>query len=126
MLRSLNYAIEQNGLLDDSINQLFSLVTLLMKRQLQAIDTISSQVTINSEKEEMESHWKAAINGFIQYQLIGNKTEYECDIVKAKEYAISLRDATLTSILSLLELKFILSYQRTTWTVLSDVVTRVT
>lgn len=122
MLRSLNYAIEQNGLLDDSINQLFSLVTLLMKRQLQAIGTISSQVTINSEKEEMESHWKAAINGFIQYQLIGNKTEYECDIVKAKEYAINLRDATLTSILSLLELKFILSYQRTTWTVLSDVV----
>jgi helicase len=122
LLRSLNYKIEQNALLDDSINQLFSLTTLLMKRQLQAIGSMTSQLTRNSEKEEMESHWKSAINGFIQYQLTGNKTEYENDIAEAKEYALNLREATLTTILSLLELKFILSFQRTTWTVLSDMV----
>ncbi|MGG3889604.1 DEAD/DEAH box helicase [Metabacillus fastidiosus] len=122
MLKSLNYEIEENVSLDNSLNQLFSLVTLLMKRQLQAVVSLTSELSKNSEKEEIESYWKKAINGFSQYQLAGNKSEYQEEIAEAIEYALDLREATLTSILSLLELKFIISSQRTTWTVLSDFV----
>ncbi|MEK4157874.1 DEAD/DEAH box helicase [Paenibacillus sp. FSL E2-0230] len=120
MLRSLNYEIEQIGLLDGSLNQLFTFVTLLMKRQLQAVEKMISQDVGISDKEEIEFHWKAAIDGFIQYQLTGEKNDFEYEISEAKDQAIHLRDATLTTILSLLDLKFALSYQRTTWTILSD------
>jgi len=122
MLKDLNYAVEESVSIDENLNHLFSLVTLLMKRELQAIDILVSPTMVYSERGEMESHWNSAISNFSQYQLTGNNAEYKEEIAKAIEYAINFKDATLTTILKLLELKMNFSFHRTTWTVLLDLV----
>lgn len=120
ILKSLDYKIEENDLLDRSVNQLFSLATLLLRRQLQAIGSMSPQFSANTDSSEMDHHWEKAISDFSQYQLTGSNSNYKKEVSEAIEYALNLRDATLTTILSLLELKMDISYHRTTWTVLSN------
>lgn len=120
ILRSLDYKLEENSSLDNSINELLKIVTLLLKRKLQAIPPLSSKKVPNSDIEKMDMNWKIAIDKFRTFQLSGQFINYEEEIAKAINSAINLRDATLTTILALLELKMQISYQRTTWTVLSN------
>lgn len=120
ILKSLEYKIEENTLLDRSVNNLFLLVTLLLRKQLQAIKPVDMQLLGHSESNEMEYLWGKAISEFSKFQLTGVNANFNKDIVEAKELALNLRDATLTTLLTLLEFKMSISYQRTTWTVLSD------
>jgi helicase len=120
ILRPLDYKIEENELLDRSVNNLFLLVTLLLKRQLQAIKPTDIQLKGDSESNEMEYLWGKAISEFSNFQLTGVISDFNKDLAEAKELALNLRDATLTTMLTLLEFKLSISYQRTTWTVLSN------
>ncbi|NRG34426.1 DEAD/DEAH box helicase [Niallia circulans] len=120
ILESLEYKIEENTLLDRSVNNLFSLVTLLLRKQLQAIKPADMQLIGNSENNEMEYLWGKAINEFTKFQLTGVNGDFNQDLAEAKELALNLRDATLTTMLTLLEFKMGISYKRTTWTVLSE------
>lgn len=120
ILKSLEYKIEENELLDKSVNNLFLLVTLLLRKQLQAIKPLDIQLIGNSESNEMEYLWRKAISDFTQFQLTGVNGDFNKDLAEAKDLALNLRDATLTTMLTLLEFKMSISYQRTTWTVLSD------
>lgn len=120
ILKSLEYKIEVNTLLDRSVNNLFSLVTLILRKQLQAIKPTDMQLLGNTESNEMEYLWGKAISEFIKFQLTGVNGDFNKDLAEAKELALNLRDATLTTMLTLLEFKMSISYQRTTWTVLSE------
>lgn len=120
ILKSLEYRIEENELLDRSVNNLLSLVTLLLRKQLQAIKPADMQPIGDSESNEMEYLWGRAISEFTKFQLTGVNGDFNKDLAEAKELALNLRDATLTTMLTLLEFKMNNSYQRTTWTVLSD------
>lgn len=122
ILKSIEYKVEEKESLDRSLNNLLSLVTLLLKRQLQAIKPTNEQFIGNSESSEMEYLWGKAISEFSQFQLTGVTSNFYKDLVNAKELALNLRDATLTTMLTLLEFKINISYQRTTWTVLSDII----
>lgn len=122
ILRSLEYKIDEHELLDKSLNNLFYLVTLLLKRQLQAIKPNEMQHIGGSESDEMEYLWEKAISKFREFQLTGVTSDYYKDLADAKELALNLRDATLTTMLTLLELKMKISHKRTTWTVLSDLI----
>jgi helicase len=115
-----NYALEGEDPLDTSTNQLIQLVTRLLEGRLQSISSIIRQPSTTSEIGEMESYWKKGIEGFVTYQLFGDWSNYVSELSVAKRYAMSFNDTILTSILSLLELKFLFSYQRTTWTVLKN------
>ncbi|MEH7444734.1 DEAD/DEAH box helicase [Bacillus sp. JJ1122] len=120
ILKTLEYRIEENELLDRSVNNLLSLVTLLLRKQLQAIKPADMQLIGDSESNEMEYLWGKAISEFTKFQLTGVNGDFNKDLAEAKELALNLRDATLTTMLTLLEFKMSISYQRTTWTVLSD------
>lgn len=120
IVQSLEYRIEENELLDSSLNNLFSLVTLLLKRQLQAINSSVIKIMGDSENSEMEYLWGKAINDFSKFQLTGAKGDFYKDLAYAKELALDIRDATLTTVLTLLEYKMNISSQRTTWTVLEE------
>ncbi|MFS0875321.1 DEAD/DEAH box helicase [Solibacillus isronensis] len=122
ILKSLDYKIDENNSLDRRVNNLFSLVTLLLKKQLQAIKPADIQLLEESESSEMEYLWGKAINEFTNFQLTGANSEFNKDLKGAKELAVSVRDATLTTMLTLLEFKMSISYQRTTWKVLSELI----
>lgn len=121
ILKNTDYVIEESVALDKSLNHLFSMVTLLLKRELQAIRLPVLNKDSRTEKAEMEFHWNSAISNFTHYQLTGKYLEFKDEITKAIEYALYFKDATLTTILKLLDLKMKFSYERTTWTVLLDV-----
>lgn len=120
ILKSLVYRIEENESLDRSVNNLFLLVTLLLRKQLQAIKPADMQLIGDSDSNEMEYLWGKAISEFTKFQLTGVNGDFNKDLAEAKDLALNLRDATLTTMLTLLEFKMSISYQRTTWTVLSD------
>jgi helicase len=119
ILKSLEYKIEENESLDISVNNLFSLVTLLLRKQLQAIKPADMQL-MGGADNEIEYFWRKAISEFSKFQLTGINGDFYKDLAEAKDLALNLRDATLTTILTLLEFKMHVSYHRTTWTVLSE------
>ncbi|GAF24366.1 hypothetical protein JCM19047_4252 [Bacillus sp. JCM 19047] len=122
ILRSINYTLEEKSSNDTSINELLKNLVLLLKRQLQAIPItpLMDKNVVHSEIDNLNISWKNAVSKFKDYQLSGNFVDYEQDISEAVKSAISLKDATLTTILLLLKLKIEVSNKRSIWSVLSD------